>query len=161
MKKIKGLFFIILLVTVMTQPYLVVAADQQATAEISKNGDRRMPEEELQQRANKLRTDIEQRYKDLANAHRLTLNTSIADVVGKHIQIGMSFENAEGILDKAGFTLNFTGKTFDTPHLTAMIDLSGVRFSKTEVVIYLLPAVPNDFHSNVAQLSAIITHAAL
>jgi len=158
--KLINIYLSFLFVSFMSLPYPVQAADQQNSAEIS---DMRNPmqDAELRQRGKQLRTDIDQKYKELAESHRLTLNTSIDDVVGKYILIGMSFEDAEGILRSAGFTYTFTGKSFDTPHLTAVVDLPTPRFSRTEVAIYLIPVIQNDFHSNVRKRFAIISHAAL
>jgi hypothetical protein len=153
--------WLVLLVGVSVHSPSVQAADQQSTAEVVTKGDRQMSEEELQQRGKQLRADIEQRYKELARAHKLTLNTSIDDVVGKYILIGMSFEDAEKLLQSAGFTYSITNKAPNTPHLTAVVDLPTHRFSKTEVAVDLVPTIPNDFHSNIGKRVAIISHAAL
>ena len=125
------------------------------------NSERQMTNGELQQRGKQLRAALEQTYKNLAEHHELTLNTSIDDVVGKYISSGMSFEAAELILRSAGFNYSITDKVPNTPHLTATIELAAPWLTKSEIVIGLLPKVPSDFHSNVGKRFAIISHVAL
>jgi len=131
-------------------------------SEVFDKSERKMSDEEVEQRGKAFQEAIRQHWKDLEgyNPH-----VTITGIVEKYIPVGMSFADAEKILCSAGFLYELSSNKDGTKYVFGSLDISPKQFlmvvQKTEVFIYIEPAIQNDFNSVIGKVGGVIHYAAL
>jgi len=119
---------------------------------------------DVQTRGTELRTAIDKRYKELAEAGAIKSmgngRNLITDTVVQYIPLGIAFADAEAILKAAGFVVGPRTTTPVSPNYysvsAAIEQYVPTLFGKTSVFVDLEPPSPTDW-TTVRKLSAEIT----
>jgi hypothetical protein len=128
------------------------AADSSGEAHAT---DHRLNAEALEERGKQLLTEIEQRYRKLSSAPRLTgSGDDISDIVIKYIPIGTSFDDAEDVLRAAGFHIDDPRVTprpdnwlYPYDVVASIVPFHQYFFSRTNLYVNLSPKNPGDYHT--------------
>ncbi len=112
---------------------------------------------DLNRQGKRLRSEIERVFKELRSSGKLKSQNPISDLVMKYVPVGTSFKDAEAILRSAEWKIRITQGS-----LKAVGHFSDIpQFSKAELIIGLLPRIPEDFQSGVGKVEAYIIYTTL
>ena len=121
--------------------------------------------DQLKSQGQKLRTEIDETYKNLKAKNALKTSpqgSDISAILLKYISVGSTFDNAEAILKAAGFKIDARpgphppGNRPDKNDVGARIDPYETAFmQKVSVWVSLAPKTPGDY-SSIAKISGAI-----